>query len=71
MVRLPPPGRVRRSRVDQFKELTGAMVVLPELDGLATFDRSHLNEASAERWSAAVLGKIGPVLDRCIGRAAD
>ena len=47
------------------------LVVLPELDGLATFDRSHLNEASAERWSAAVLGKIGPVLDRCIGRAAD
>lgn len=41
-------------------------VVLPELEGLATTDKSHLNKASAERWSAAVLGKMEPVLNRCI-----
>lgn len=41
-------------------------VVLPRLAGLATFDDIHLTPASAERWSAAVLAGIGPVLDRCL-----
>lgn len=44
----------------------GAAFVAPELAGLTTFDGSHLDRASAERWSAAFLADAGPLLQRCL-----
>jgi len=44
----------------------GRQFVAPKLDGLETFDGSHLDPASAERWSAAFLSEAGPALARCL-----
>jgi hypothetical protein len=41
-------------------------VVVPHLDALATLDESHLNTASAERWSEAFLREATPALARCL-----
>lgn len=44
-------------------------VLIPELDGLRTFDGSHLDQPSAERWSKAFLDKAAPQIRACmIGR---
>jgi hypothetical protein len=47
------------------KEL-GVNFVAAELDGLRTFDGSHLNQSSAERWSKAFFQAAGPKISRCI-----
>ena len=35
------------------------------LEGLETFDRSHLSRDSAERWSSALLDDISPLIEDC------
>lgn len=45
----------------------GLTVVLPKLSGMATIDGSHLNKASAEIWSTAVLDELAPTMNRCLG----
>lgn len=45
----------------------GAPFVSPPLDGLTTFDGSHLDVESAERWSAAFMAEAAPTLERCLG----
>lgn len=47
----------------------GLTVLLPDVSGLTTMDRHHLSPDSAERWAAAFLPMIRPILDRCLGRA--
>ena len=37
----------------------------PRLEGLETFDRSHLSRDSAERWSAALMDDIAPLIEDC------
>ena len=56
----------------------GKMLVVPEhLDGLQTFDGTHLDHASAERWSEAFFKTAGPQIQKCLevthhgGNAAD
>jgi len=44
----------------------GLTLVAPELDGLQTFDGSHLDPASAERWSKAFLEAAGPQMRKCL-----
>jgi hypothetical protein len=44
-------------------------VVAPQIEGLHTFDGSHLDEASAERWSAAFLKEAGPRIRDCVDAA--
>ena len=41
-------------------------VVLPKVGGLMTFDDSHLNARSAERWSSAFLEGFDPFLTACL-----
>jgi len=41
-------------------------IFAPQLDGLRTFDHSHLDQPSAERFSSAMLTMAGPSLDRCL-----
>jgi hypothetical protein len=41
----------------------------PEIDGLQTFDGSHLEHASAERWSRAFLQLAGPQIRKCLGKS--
>lgn len=45
--------------------------VAPRLDGLRTFDGSHLDTSSAERWSRDFYRSAGPVIKRCLGQRAE
>ena len=43
------------------------MLVVPQnLDGLQTFDGTHLDHASAERWSEAFFKTAGPQIQKCL-----
>jgi hypothetical protein len=46
----------------------GATLVAPQIEGLTTFDTSHMDRASAERWSAAFLQAAGPQINQCLGK---
>jgi hypothetical protein len=48
----------------------GLDLVDPQLDGLRTFDGSHLDRPSAERWSRAFFDSAGPRIRRCLGQGA-
>ncbi len=43
----------------------GATVIVPRVQGLATFDRAHLTPESSTRWSQAFLAELEPVLHEC------
>jgi len=47
----------------------GTPGLFPELDGLVTIDDSHLDDDSAERWSAAFLAEAAPYIDACVRRS--
>jgi hypothetical protein len=49
----------------------GFKFVAPELSGLVTFDRVHLDQQSAERWSSAFLDEAGPRIQQCLGESAE
>jgi hypothetical protein len=44
----------------------GLNFIAPELDGLQTFDASHLDRTSAERWTAAFYAAAGPQIRKCL-----
>ena len=44
--------------------------VAPEIEGLQTFDGSHLDRSSAERWSTAFFQAAGPQIKKCLGKSA-
>jgi len=44
----------------------GFTLIAPPPVEIATMDGLHLSSASAERWSAAFLSELQPVLDRCL-----
>ncbi len=52
------------------KEL-GADFIAPELDDLLTFDGSHLDNESAERWSGAFFDAAGAKIRACLANASD
>jgi hypothetical protein len=45
----------------------GKELIVPELEALETFDGSHLDRPSAERWSKAFLQAAAPQIRRCLG----
>ena len=55
-----------RSYTVESGRLLGARVELPELDGLQTLDTSHLNWASAQRWSWTFMRGIDSLVTRCV-----
>jgi hypothetical protein len=46
----------------------GVNLVAPELNELTTFDGSHMDRPSAERWSRAFFESAGPQIERCLGK---
>jgi hypothetical protein len=44
----------------------GEELIVPQLEGLVTSDASHLDQPSAERWSAAFFEAAGPRIRRCL-----
>jgi len=49
----------------------GTQLVAPQLDGLNTFDGIHLDQPSAQRWSAAFLEAAGPQVRSCLNEPSD
>lgn len=41
-------------------------LIAPEMSGLNTFDESHLDQQSAERWSTAFIEAAGPQIRKCL-----
>jgi hypothetical protein len=62
---VPTVGTHVRTANDIAVDL-GINFVAPELEGLETFDGSHLGRSSAERWSEAFLAAAGPQILRCV-----
>lgn len=62
-----PYGSTKRAEAQALAQALGVPFVAPEVDGLTTFDGSHLDSRSAARWSDAFLAAAGPLLERCAG----
>jgi hypothetical protein len=57
-----------QSRTAEARAIAAALelpLVLPTVDGLRTFDGSHLDAPSADRWAKAFLDMAGGTLTRC------
>jgi hypothetical protein len=46
----------------------GMNLIAPRLDGIQTFDTSHLDHESAERWSKAFLQAAAAQIRQCVGK---
>jgi len=64
-----PTVETKRAEAMAIAAKVGHDLLAPQLEGLRTFDGSHLDEASAERWSAAFLREAGPRIRKCVGAA--
>lgn len=64
-----PTVETKRAEAMAIAAKLGHELLAPQIDGLRTFDGSHLDEASAERWSAAFLQEAGPRIRRCVEAA--
>jgi hypothetical protein len=56
------------TRLAEAKAIAGALgvdLVAPQLNGLETFDTSHLDRPSAERWASAFFQAAGPRILQC------
>lgn len=61
-----PTVNGQRAHAAALAAALGRELVAPSLDGLATFDGSHLDERSAERWSAAFFQQAGARIATCV-----
>ena len=66
---LVPTVETKRAEAMAIAAKLGHRLLAPQIDGLHTFDGSHLDEASAERWSAAFLREAGPRIRSCVNAA--
>jgi len=61
-----PTVETKRAEAMAIAAKLGHDLLAPQIDGLRTFDGSHLDEASGERWSAAFLREAGPRIRKCV-----
>jgi hypothetical protein len=61
-----PTVETKRVEAMAIAAKLGHDLLVPQIDDLRTFDGSHLDEASAERWSEAFLREAGPQIRRCV-----
>jgi len=62
-----PYSSTKRAEATAIAELLGMELISPSLDGLHTFDGSHLDRPSAQRWSEAFFVAAKPRIDACLG----
>jgi hypothetical protein len=62
---LAPYTGTRRAEAAAIAQAIGSELLEPRLHGLRTFDGSHLDSESAERWSAAFFEAAGSRLRAC------
>ena len=63
-----PTVETSRGTAGAIAAALGMELIAPELDGLQTFDGSHLDRPSAERWSKAFLQAAAPKIGECLGK---
>jgi len=64
-----PTLETKRAEAMAIAAKLGHHLLAPKMEGLHTFDGSHLDEASAEHWSAKFLEEAGPRIRQCIDAA--
>jgi hypothetical protein len=69
LLTIVPSTRTRIAEAKAIASATGIELVNPQLEGLKTFDGSHLDGNSAERWSTAFYAIAGPQILHCLDRA--
>jgi len=69
LLTIVPSSETRRAEAIAIAKALGLDLVAPQLDGLRTFDGSHLDPPSAERWAEAFFQAAGPQIRRCLGDA--
>jgi hypothetical protein len=65
LLTLVPTVDTKRAEAEEIARALDLPLIDPKVDGLKTFDGSHLEPASARRWSAAFLDAAGPAIQQC------
>lgn len=63
---IAPSAETRRAEATAIATALGFDLVTSDLEGLQTFDGSHLDRPSAERWSRAFFESVGPRIRQCL-----
>lgn len=66
LLTLAPSEATRRLEATAIASALGVSLVAPKLDDLKTFDGSHLDRPSAEKWSRAFFDTAGPTIRECL-----
>jgi hypothetical protein len=61
-----PTFKTRRAAAEVIASQLGVPLISPTVDGLYTFDGSHLERASAERWATEFLRAAEPWIKQCL-----
>jgi hypothetical protein len=61
-----PTVKTKRGTAVAIAEALGMELIAPELEALQTYDGSHLDRPSAERWSEAFFRAAAPKIQRCL-----
>jgi len=61
-----PKSETKTGNAKAIATALGMNFVAPEIEGLGTFDGSHLNQASAQRWSQAFFEAAGSKIRSCL-----
>ena len=62
-----PTYKTRRASAEAIAAELGLPLISPDSTGLTTFDGSHLERRSAERWASVFLEQAGPRIRQCLG----
>jgi hypothetical protein len=65
LLTLVPSPTTRRAEAEAIAEALAMPLIAPKIDDLTTFDDTHLDARSAERWSSAFLEAAGPRIRQC------
>lgn len=61
-----PWAGTRWAEANAIADALGLDLIAPDLDGLETYDGSHLDLPSRERWAAAFFDAAGPMIRQCL-----
>ena len=63
---IAPSQATKRAEAEAISNALRLELLAPELEGLRTFDGSHLEPRSAERWATAFFDLAGPRIRQCL-----
>jgi hypothetical protein len=65
---IAPWNATRWAEANAIADALSLNLIAPDLEGLATFDGSHLDSPSRERWATAFFEAAGPQIRQCLNR---